>query len=378
MAFSCIMPFMPFYVRELGVRDEGAVAIWAGALITGSGLMMALCAPLWGTLADRYGRKLMVQRAMFGGAMIISLMALVTNVYQLLALRMLQGALTGTVPASVAMVSAFTPAPRRGYSLGLMQMAVSAGAALGPWLGGTVADHAGYRFPFALTGLLLFVAAMMVTLGVPEDRAIGLTPGGRNGRSTLRGVLGLPHFGLLLGMVFLLSFCNLVTAPVFPLFVESLMRVTRRVAGTVGLLMTVGAVAGGLGAVLVGRLADRYGPRRVLVACTLNSAAGSVLTAIAATVGQLFAIRAFFGPLAGGIQPAVNTLVARLVPDDALGKAYGLATSASAIGMATAPLAGGFLASWLGLRTPFAVAAVAFLILSITLACYQRPQTQEE
>ncbi len=368
VAFSSIIPFMPFYIRELGVRDEGALAIWAGALVTGSGIMMALFSPIWGTLADRYGRKLMVQRAMFGGAVVISLMALATNVYQLLILRTIQGALTGTVAASVAMVSSFTPGHRRGYSLGLMQMAVFSGGALGPWVGGTVADHAGYRMPFAITGLLLLIGGVMVTFGVREANARDFTLGPGNGRTTLRGLFAVRGFPLMLGVFFLISFSNLVVAPIMPLFVEHLMPKPERVASTVGLLMALVGVTAGIGAVIIGRISDRVGAAVTLLVCTLGAAVSSVWQASAASVGELFAIRVGFGLVAGGTQPTVNTLVANSVPEDAFGKAYGLTSSASAIGMATGPMVGGLIASSLGLRAPFVLAGVLLLGISMALA----------
>lgn len=368
LAFSVIVPFIPFYIRELGVRDEGAVAIWAGALVTGSGIMMAVFSPIWGTLADRYGRKLMVQRAMFGGAVIISLMALVTNVYQLLILRTIQGALTGTVAASVAMVSSFTPGHKRGYSLGLMQMAVFSGGALGPWVGGIVADYAGYRMPFAVTGLLLLIGAVMVTFGVRETNAREFTLGPGNGPTMLRGLFGVPGFPLMLGVFFLISFSNIVVAPIMPLFVEHLMPKAERVATTVGLLMGLVGVTAGIGAVVIGRISDRVGASATLLVCTLGAAVSSIWQASAATVGQLFAIRVGFGLVAGGTQPTVNTLVANIVPEDAYGKAYGLTSSAHAIGMATGPMVGGLIASSLGLRAPFVLAGVLLLGISMALA----------
>ena len=168
MGFSFVMPFIPFYVRELGVRDPKALYIWAGALVTGSGLVMASTAPLWGWMADRYGRKSMVQRAMFGGAVILSSMSRVTNVKQLLALRMLQGGFTGTASASVALVSSVVPAAALGYSLGLMQAAVSAGASLGPSWADWWQRSWGSRNAFLVTGVLLLVSGLLVRFGAQE------------------------------------------------------------------------------------------------------------------------------------------------------------------------------------------------------------------
>ena len=167
MAFSFVLPFIPFYVRELGVNGK-ALYLWSGALVTGCGLMMAAVAPLWGWVADRYGRKSMVQRAMFGAGIFLSAMSRVTNVRQLLALRMLQGGFTGTVSASVALVSTVLPANRLAFGLGLMQAAVSAGASLGPLFGGMMSERWGSRSSFLVTGALLFAGGLLVQFGARE------------------------------------------------------------------------------------------------------------------------------------------------------------------------------------------------------------------
>ncbi len=128
--FSLIIPFLPYYVQELGVRDPRQVALWAGMLTSAHAVAMTVVAPFWGNLADCYGRKLMVERSMFGGAFVLALMGFAQNVYQLLALRFLQGALTGTVVAATTLVASSVPRERIGSSLGLLQMAIYLGTAL--------------------------------------------------------------------------------------------------------------------------------------------------------------------------------------------------------------------------------------------------------
>ena len=115
IGFSFTSPFLPLFLRELGLRDQNEIVWWAGLMNAASALVMAVTAPLWGALADRYGRKPMVLRSMFGGAIIIGLMAIAPNVQTLFALRLIQGALTGTVTASIALVASITPRENRRY-----------------------------------------------------------------------------------------------------------------------------------------------------------------------------------------------------------------------------------------------------------------------
>ncbi len=76
LGFSSVVPILPFYVQQLGVTDPNAVKFWSGAIFSAHAITMAVMAPIWGTLADRYGRKPMVERAMSGGAVAIGLMSL--------------------------------------------------------------------------------------------------------------------------------------------------------------------------------------------------------------------------------------------------------------------------------------------------------------
>jgi len=167
--FTVVIPFLPYYVQELGVTDLEQVEMWSGLLVTGQAITMAIFAPIWGSLADRYGRKLMVERAMFGGTILLGAMGLVRNVQQLAILRVLQGCVTGTVPAAITLVASSVPRQRAGYALGLLQMAIYSGASAGPLLGGLVADTFGYRAAFWVTAALLFTAGLSVFFLVEES-----------------------------------------------------------------------------------------------------------------------------------------------------------------------------------------------------------------
>lgn len=366
VGFSFVMPFFPFYIRELGVTEPRLVAIWAGLLATAGGVSMTAAAPLWGMVADRYGRKPMVQRAMFGGAVALGLMGLVNNVYQLLALRLLQGAITGTIASSVALVSSVTPKARMGYSLGLMQMAVFTGASVGPWLGGAMADHYGYRLPFAVTAGLLLAGGMLVLFGTRE-RFLRPAAHEARGAGSIRSLLALPGVVTLLIVYFMLNLSGTIVGPIFPLFVERLMGTSERAASTTGMLLAVSGIVAAVAAVIIGRASDRVGYRRVLVLSTAFAALFTIPQAVARSIGQLLALRALFGLAAGGMGPTVNALAASVVPRDSLGRIYGLTTAASSIGVSIGPAIGGWLAASAGLQFPFVAMGAMLLALALTV-----------
>ena len=153
-----VIPFLPFYVKELGISNMEQAARWSGWLMGAPALAMIIVSPIWGSLADRVGRKPMIERAIFGGAISVFMMALATNVYQLLIIRIIQGVLTGTIAACTALVSASSPSRKMGFSLGLLQTGFFLGNFLGPLLGGISADILGFRNSFRITAALLFIA----------------------------------------------------------------------------------------------------------------------------------------------------------------------------------------------------------------------------
>ncbi|MDQ3458406.1 MAG: MFS transporter, partial [Deinococcota bacterium] len=168
VGFSSIFPFLPLYVGALGSQSGLSVELLAGLVISAQALTMMIASPIWGSVADRYGRKRMVERAMFGGAIIILLMGFVRSAEELVLLRALQGLVTGTVAATNALVAASAPRERTGYAMGLLQVGTWSGVALGPILGGLLFDAVGPRAAFYGTAVLLFIAGVIVWLGVQE------------------------------------------------------------------------------------------------------------------------------------------------------------------------------------------------------------------
>src|SRR6266542_4201687 len=169
LAFGMATPFLPLYIRALGVRDTTDAARWSGLMSSGAMLVMAAIAPVWGVIADRYGRKPMVTRALFGGGMVVAMMGFVHSPQQLFGLRLVQGVFSGTVSATRTLVSSVAPAAQLGYVLGTMQTASFVGNTAGPLIGGVIADHVGYGPSFVVTGVLLVATGFAVLRLVHED-----------------------------------------------------------------------------------------------------------------------------------------------------------------------------------------------------------------
>ena len=167
-AFGTSMPIIPLYIQDLGVSDAAQITWWAGLISSTAAVALAVFAPIWGLFSDRYGKRLMLIRAMAAGCVVVGLMCLVTNPWQLLFLRTLQGALTGTVAAATVLMAALVPMESAGMALGMLTTAVFVGNSAGPMLGGLVADLFGRRMTFLATAVLLALALAIILKFVVE------------------------------------------------------------------------------------------------------------------------------------------------------------------------------------------------------------------
>lgn len=169
VAMTSIKPFIPLYLPELGVTIPEQVAFWAGVAGSVNFIGQVFTQPVWGNLADRYGRKPMVVRSILavGGFNLLTTWA--GTAYQLVGLRFLMGTMSGFNAASVALIAAMTPRDRLGYAVGLVQAGQMAGTILGPGLGGGLAELFGYRGTFLVAGSLSLAMVPVVVLGVREE-----------------------------------------------------------------------------------------------------------------------------------------------------------------------------------------------------------------
>lgn len=374
LGFSVSNPFLPFYIEELGVTDLSQVAFWVGLINSAAPVLMALSSPIWGLIADRYGRKPMLIRAMVGGSLTIGLQAAVVSVPQLAALRIVQGALTGTIAAAVTLVATQVPRDRCGYSLGLLQTAVFVGNSLGPSLGGIVGGTFGYRAAFISSAILLLAAGLAVLFLVHED-FVPPPPQKRNGNALVANARAIASDRILLAMVALLMMNNLsgsVTGPVLPLYVQSLVRTVQEASAATGMILGASAVANAIGAVWIGRSADSLGRRRCLLASLAVSAAIYFPQALTRTPMQLLALRFILGVAAGAISPIANAVIAERAPRGQQGGVYGISTSLNSLGNALGPALGTLVVTGWSLSGVFPVTGVLLALVAAGLALSTR------
>jgi MFS transporter, DHA1 family, multidrug resistance protein len=374
VGFATTTPIIPIYFQSLGLVDPAGLNFWTGLTHTGGALAMALFAPIWGTLADSYGRRLMLLRAMFGGALVIGLMALTTEPWQVAVLRTIQGCITGTVAAGTVLVASITPQEQLGYRLGLVQMAVYLGSSVGPLLGGVIADTIGLRANFVVTGALLLLAALIVTRFVHED----FTPKPRNGsilRKALpdfRPLFTTPVLGSLLAVVFAVQFASSVVVPMLPLFIMRMMGSSAGVSSLSGLLIAAGSISGALAAATIGKVSGKFGYGRTLIVCMAGATLFYLPQGLASTPWQLLFLRFGSGIFLGGTMPSVNALIATLTDRENQGAIYGLSSSMANVGAALGPAVGATLATVSGYPSVFFATSGILGAIGIGIAAAMR------
>ena len=352
VSMTLLLPFLPIYVEHLGVTDPAGIVQWSGIAFGATFFSAALVQPLWGMLADRYGRKSMLIRASLGMAVTMSMMGLVQNVWQLTALRLLIGLAGGYSSGSIVLVATQTPRDRAGWALGTLSIGTLGGSLVGPLVGGMLPDLIGLRQTFFAGSAIIAVAFIATCTLIREERVVRKppVPGAKGGWSQIpdrRPVVAM------LVTAFLLLLANMSIEPIITVYVAQLDPGQTHVARTAGFVMAAAALASIIAAPRVGRLADRFGAWNVVVIGLLAAAALLVPQALVTATWQLLILRFLMGLALAGLLPAITTLIRHNVPDGVAGQILGFSQSAQFAGQVAGPLMGGFVGAHIGIRPVF-------------------------
>ena len=350
---SMVMPFLPFYLKDLGVTDPDSVKIWSGLVFSAPFMVSAFMQPLWGVLGDRYGRKPMVVRAMIALGLANIAMGFAQTAPQLLILRFIQGSLSGFVAPSLALLASCTPEDRTGQAIGTIQSSLVTGMIVGPLLGGLLAHFSGYRPLFFGTGICCLAAAAIAVIFVQEKFA---GAGGRKKsglRENLRFVFANGELRFLFLLLVVIQVSIHIVGPFLSLYVEFLQFPADYVAVMSGAVFGITGVTNASTAPIWGRRGDRIGYRRVLRYAIGGAALFYLPQAFVTDAYQLLALRAGIGIFIGGILPTILTIVQKSTPEQSRGGIYGIFQSGLLLGTMGGPLIGGFLSASLGLRAIF-------------------------
>jgi DHA1 family multidrug resistance protein-like MFS transporter len=357
--FTLVMPFLPLYIRELGVQDEGEVALWTGLTLGVTPGLTALCAPFWGRVADRFGEKLMVERALFSFVIVMSAMAYATRPWHLLALRAALGLFSGYGALTLSMAARSVPRDRMAQAIGLVHTAQRLGPAIGPVIGGVLAPLAGLRNAF-LIAAAVYGVAFCVVLFLYDEPAEPRARENRGGRMTFGTILAFENFILLMLVIFGLQFVDRSFGPVLPLYVEQRFP-PESVPIVSGVLFSVLAFAAAAGNQVAGRLLRTMTARAVIASASLVGAAGLAVFALQPPLWGLVAAMALFGVCIGVASTSAYTAAGGVIPQEVHATGFSFLTSASLVGLALSPVVSGFVAAH-SVRAVF-ISGVLMLVL---------------
>lgn len=359
VGMNLVVPFLPFFIRDLGVHGEEAVAKWSGFVFAAPFMLSFFFIPFWGAVGDKYGRKLMVVRAIFGLAIAQLLIGFSPNVEFLFFFRLIQGAISGFIPSALALVSSTSPKEKTGYAIGMLQTATAAGAVIGPLVGGFLADIISYRAIFFIVAGLCFVAGIMIMKNVQVKETKSAND---NNEFTLRKnyeyVFNSSRIKIALFLILLTQTAIVLTQPTFALFVETFPIDKNYLSTITGVTFSIMGVFMVFSASNWGKICDKKGYRFNVTIATFGAALSFVLQSFASSIIQIIILRAMLGIFLGGIIPSLYSYVSKNTESVRQAGVMGIASSAFILANLIGPLSGGFFAAHLGLRETFIVSGI--------------------
>ena len=372
IGMSMVIPFLPLYVKDLGVTDITEVKRWSGLVASGVFITAFIATPVWGWLGDRVGKKKMVLRAIFGLAISQFLIGLSQDVVQLFVFRMVQGALSGFIAAALALVSSNTPKERSGYAIGFLASSTAAGNLLGPFVGGLLADTFGYRNVFFITSVMCLVSGILVFLFVKEANIT------RNKETDIwdnyRFVLQNTRLKYAIVLLIISAAAISMVQPLFALFIEGrvsdltyIATITGSIFGVVGLFQVISSS-------FWGKLNDRREIRKNLIFAMVGAGVGYALHVVTTGIWELVPIRALLGLCIGGLMPSLFSFINKCIPAQKKGGIMGIASSFTMFGNLIGPISSGYIASYTSINFVFVLSGV-ILAAGAVLAYYKLKET---
>ena len=364
---TMIMPFLSLYIETFGDHSDAFVQKWAGLIFGATFVSAFIMSPIWGRIGDKYGFKPILMINAFGISAFMFMMGFVDDVYTFFILRLVMGIVTGFIPTSLAFISAQTEKGQAGKTLGTLQMGSVSGTLFGPALGGLLADSFGFELAFIISSAAIFIAALLVTFGIKEQKKVKKNRDHVYSRNTI--VRSILNHRLMLNVMIitaLIQIGNFSIQPLLSLYVAELTQ-AGQVAFLAGLTFSAAGVGNLLFARMWGQLGDNYGYERVLTVLLLLTFVFMIPQALVTSLWQLIGLRLLFGISIGGLIPITTALIRREAPVDIQGEVLGYNTSFRFFGNIIGPMFGGIVSGFIGISSVFYVTGSLFLIAVVSL-----------
>jgi MFS transporter, DHA1 family, multidrug resistance protein len=406
MSFSFGIPFLSFYIQELGITAPDKIKIYTGILSTAPALTMAVMAPIWGIIADKWGKKLMLLRAMFFGSIVIAGMGMVTNIDQLIILRLAQGIFTGTITAAMTLVATGTPSNRLSFAIGLMLSSTFIGTSAGPVIGGFLAEFTGYRTSFYIGGALMAIDFILVLLFVKEEKIIeqpdaytmksvanimesttdSMKPAADTKKPAADTKKPVASFfsmfsgmmAIMLLLLFILRLSRAVFSPYLPLFVQEELAGKGGVITFTGIVNGVTGLMSALSGLTLSRLGDKYNKLTLL---RILFTAGIILSLPLAIFSNLWVFTILYGIffyVIGGIEPIIISITSENTPPERRGALFGVQGLVGNLAWTVSPMIGSFISIRFSIQAILIVIPVTLLpaLLVVFISKYSKKNAE--
>ena len=364
VGMSQVAPVLPLYIKHLGVESTELIEQYSGIAFGITFVLSAVFSPIWGYAADRFGRKPMLLRASLGMAVIVFSMGFAQNVFELIGLRLLQGAITGYSTACITLIATQTDREHAGWALGTLSTSSIAGSLLGPMIGGYIAENLGLQSVFFLTGGLMFIAFITTLFFVkehfrrPNIKTLGMKEVWKNvPERSLTIAIFVTFFVMTLGLYSI--------EPIITIYVAQLSNNAGHVALVAGVVFSASGLANIIAAPRLGKISDRIGPQKVMLVALIVAGVIFIPQAFVKNPWQLLVLRFLLGLATAGLNPSANTLIKRITPDSLTGRVFGFSMSAVYLGGFAGSVLGGQVAAYLGIRYVFFITSALMLMNAI-------------
>jgi MFS family permease len=297
-------------------------------------------------------------------AVVIGSMGFAPNVYVLIGLRLLQGAITGYGTACTTLIATQTDRENAGVALGTLSTSSIAGSLLGPMIGGLIEENLGLKNVFFVTGALLLVAFAATLLFVKED----FVKEKKEVLSFKEIWSRIPEKSLTLTMFvtfFILTVAMYSVEPIITVYVNQLIKNASHVALIAGVTFSASGFANIIAAPRLGRLSDKIGAHKVILVSLIAASIIFIPQAFVKNAWQLMGLRFLLGLTIGGLSPSVNIMIKKITPSSLTGRVFGFNMSAGYLGVFGGSVLGGQVAAYMGMKYVFFITSGLLLINAV-------------
>ncbi|WP_060461409.1 MFS transporter [Leuconostoc mesenteroides] len=365
MAFSEAMPFLALYIMQISHFNQAQVSFYAGISYAASYLGVILVSPIWGKIADQHGRKPMLLRTAAGMGIVIILLSCVTNIWQIIILRLCQGLFDGYTPSVIALIAAETPLEERSVVISKLSTGYIIGGLMGPLIGGVLATIFSIRMTFFITGIILLCVAFISFYGIKENfQKINASPTEKLASSKKESVWTVPIL-ILLSATMLIQFVESAIIPYVSLMIKDLLFSEHYLTIMTGIVSALPGVATAVFATFVGKMSSHFGTLKILKLCELAAIIIYALLGMTTSLMFFAGLRFLIGIANAGMTPMIQVLLSKA--SNRLSTVFSMSLSAQSLGSLAGSILGAYLSQFMPLNNLFYIASGALMISYVLL-----------